>query len=192
MRMQLGWRLAPVLLVVLVAAAVPTELRAAGKTVLVVSEESAKEAVPRSNPIFGDALVAAAGGLLAKGLTPKADQEVLPKGSFNLRGRNRLSTWMKAVEKADPPVDAMVALTVIASVVSRSTSQVLEVRVTATGYALPEGKDLGGFAMDKPKRFPLPADCDKRCVIGETSKAVKGLGREAGLAVAEKLTAVLK
>lgn len=190
MIMQIAGRLASLPVLVLLAAVAPSTVSAQGKSVLVVSEETSKEAVPRSNPIFGDALVAAAGGLLARGLTPKADQEVLPRGSYNVRGRNRLATWLKAAEKAEPKVDALVALTVIASVVSRSQSQVLEVKVTAEGYALPEGKPLGGYAMDKPKRYPLPADCDRKCVIGETSKAVKALGREAGLAVAERVAAL--
>lgn len=186
-------RLAALLAVPVVLAAVPLSApRAQGKSVLIVSEESAKEAVPRGNPIFGDALVAAAGGLLAKGLTPKADQEVLPKGSYNVRGRNRLAAWLKAARKAEPKVDALVALTVIAAVVERSQSQVLEVQVIAMGYALPEGQPLGGYAMDKPRRYPLPAGCDRKCVIGETSKAVKGLAREAGIAVAETLAAALK
>ena len=178
-------------LVLLAVAAPSVGFAQQGKSVVIVSEESPKDAVPRSNPIFGDALVAVARGFLAKGLTPKADHEVLPKGSYNLRGRNRLATWMKAVEKAEPAVDALVALTVVAAVVSRSQSQVLEVQVTAEGYRLPEGKALGGYAMDKPRRYQLPAECDRKCVIGETSKAVKALAHEAGIATAERVAAAL-
>jgi hypothetical protein len=159
-------------------------VRAEGEAVLLVSHESAPNAVSRKSPIFRTALIAAAGAMLHAKLIPKGAEEVLPKGSYKSKGRNPMKTWLMAAGKANLPAQFLVGLEVIVSVIERSQSQVVEVAVAANSHALPSGGELGEFRMEKPQRFPLPTDCDRKCVVAEATKAVKVVAREAGTAAA--------
>jgi hypothetical protein len=158
--------------------------RAEGEAVLVVSHESAHNAVSRKNPIFRTALIEVAGAMLRAKLTPKGAEEVLPKGSYKPKGRNQIKAWLSAAGKALPPLQFLVGLEVVVSVIERSQSQVIEVAIAAASHALPSGGKLGEFRMKNPRRFPLPADCDRKCVVVEATKAVKIVAREAGTATA--------
>jgi len=159
-------------------------VRAEGEAVLLVSHESAPNAVSRKSPIFRTALIAAAGAMLRAKLTPKGAEEVLPKGSYKSKGRNPMKTWLTAAGKAIPPAQFLVGLEVVVSVIERSQSQVIEVAVAANSHTLPSGGELGEFRMEKPQRFPLPTDCDRKCVVAEATKAVKVVAREAGTVAA--------
>jgi hypothetical protein len=160
------------------------DARAEGEAVLVVSNESMRNAVSRKSPIFKTALIEVAGAMLRAKLTPKGAEEVLLKGSYNPKGRNNMKTWLTAAGKANPPAQFLVGLEVVVSVIERSQSQVVEVAIATTSRALPSGGGLGEFRMKKPQRFPLPADCDRKCVVAEATKAVKMVARDAGTAAA--------
>lgn len=160
------------------------DARADGEAVLVVSDESARNAVSRKSPIFRTALIEVAGAMLRAKLTPKGAEEILPKGSYKPKGRNKMETWLSAAGKANPPAQFLVGLEVVVSVIERSQSQVVEVAIAAASRALPSGEELGIFRMEKPRRFPLPADCDRKCVVAEATKAVKEVARDAGSATA--------
>lgn len=153
---------------------------AEGETVLVVSNEEAQNAVSRRSPIFRTALIEVAGVMLRAKLTPKGAEEVLPKGSYKAKGRNHMKVWISAAERANPPAQFLVGLEVIVSVIERSQSQLVEVAIAAKSHTLPLGGEIGEFRMEKPQRFPLPADCDRKCVVEEATKAVKMVAREAG------------
>jgi hypothetical protein len=157
---------------------------AEGESVLVVSHESAPNAVSRKSGVFRAALIEVAGAMLRAKLTPKGAEEVLPKGSYKPKGRNRMKTWLSAAGKARPPLQFLVGLEVVVSVIERSQSQVVEVAIAAAIHALPSGGELDEFRMKKPHRFPLPADCDRKCVVVEATKAVRLVAREAGTATA--------
>ena len=157
---------------------------AEGESVLIISHESAHNAVSRKSPIFRNALVEVAGAMLRAKLTPKGAEEVLPKGSYKPKGRNQMKTWLSAAGKAHPPLQFLVGLEVVVSVIDRSQSQVIEVAIAAASHALPSGGKLREFRMKKPQRFPLPANCDRKCVVAEAIKAVKVVAREAGTAAA--------
>lgn len=157
---------------------------AEGETVLVVSNESARNAVSRKSPIFRTALIEVAGALLRAKLTPKGAEEVLAKGSYKTKGQNHMKAWLTAAGNSNPPVQFLVGLEVVVSVIERSQSQVVEVAIAAASHELPSGGELDEFRMKKPQRFPLPTDCDRKCVVAEATKAVKVVAREAGTAAA--------
>jgi hypothetical protein len=157
---------------------------AKSESVLVVSHESARNAISRRNPIFRKALIEVASAMLRAKLAPKGAEEVLPKGSYKPKGQNQMKTWLSAAGKAHPPLQFLVGLEVVVSVIERSQSQVIEVAIAAASHALPSGGKLGEFRMTKPKRFPLPANCDRKCVIAEATIAVKLVARVAGTAAA--------
>jgi hypothetical protein len=162
----------------------PKDGRAEGESVLVVSHESARNAVSRKSPVVRTALIEVAGAMLRAKLTPKGAEEVLPKGSYKPKGRNQMKTWLSAVGKANPPVQFLIGLEVVVSVIERSQSQVIEVAIAAASHALPSGGELGNFRMKKPQRFPLPVDCNRKCVVAEATKAIKVVARKAGTAAA--------
>lgn len=164
--------------------------KAEGEPVLVVSHEAKKEAVSRRSPIFRTALIEVAGAMLKAMLTPVGAEEVLPKGSYQPKGRNTMKVWLTAAAKAKPPVQYVVGLDVVVSVIERSQSQVVEVVIGAVSHALPSGGEIGKFEMDKPQRFPLPTDCDRKCVIAEATNAVKQVAREAGTAAAMHISKI--
>ncbi len=155
--------------------------------VLVVSEESSRDAESRRSPVFRTALIAVAQAMLRRKLTPKGAEEVLPKGSYQTKGRNTMKVWLRAAERAEPKVQFAVGLRLVASVIDRPQSRLVEVKLSADSRAVPSGDQVGYFEMDKPRRYALPADCDRKCVVKVATDAVKEVASEAGAASASSI-----
>lgn len=158
---------------------------------LIVSEESTKDAVSRRNPVFRTALIAVAGQMLKRKITPKGAGEVLPKGSYKVKGRNIMRVWQSAAERANPPVQFLVGLRLVVSVIERVQSQLIEVKLTATTKKVPSGEEIDLFETEKPRRYPLPEDCDRKCVVKTANEAVKEVAREAGASSAASIRRAL-
>lgn len=179
--------ISPFIAVAIFALLTVTPAAAEETVVLIVSEESTKDAVSRRNPVFRTALIAVAGQMLKSKITPKGAGEVLAKGSYKAKGRNIMKVWQSAAERAEPPVQFLVGLRLVVSVIERSQSQLVEVRLTAMTNDVSSGKEIGFFETDKPRRYPLPADCDRKCVVKIANGAVKEVAAEAGAASAASI-----
>lgn len=155
--------------------------------VLVVSNESSRDAESRRSPVFRTALIAVAQGMLRRKLTPKAAAEVLPEGSYKPKGRNTMKVWLRAAERAEPKVQFVVGLQLVASVIERPQSRLVEVKLTADSRAVPSGEQVGLFETEKPRRYALPADCDKKCVVKVATDAIREVATEAGAASASSI-----
>ncbi len=170
----------------------PARAVAADETaVLIVADDTTKDAVTRKNHIFRTALVEFARPMLKKKLTPKAAEEILPKGSYKPQGRNTMKVWLNAANRADPPAQFLVGLRLVVSVIERTQSQVLEVILEANTHKLPSGEKIDTFLTDKPRRFALPNPCARKCVVQAATKAVKDIAYEAGVASAASIAGTL-
>jgi len=160
-------------------------------SVLVVSDESSRGAEARKSPVFRKALVAVARELLKRKVTPKGAEEVLPKGSFKIKGGNNLKIWQKASERADPPVQFMITLQLFVAVIERTQSQLVEVKLKSSAYSVPGKEELNAFNTDKPRRYVIPNDCDRKCIVKIATDAVTEVAKEAGAENAKAIARAL-
>ena len=182
-----AWRLPLFILISVLIAAPIVGSRADETAVLIVADDESRDTVPGGSSVFRTALVEVAAAALKKGITPKGAGEVLAKGSYNPKGRNKFATLVAAAAKPTSPVDFMVGIAVYVSVKTRSYSTILEASIATRSLALPSGKSIGNFRLDRPKRYPLPGNCERKCVIEGAKKAILELAREVGAVTAEQL-----
>ncbi len=159
---------------------------------LVVGDDADQDTVPRGSRIFNRVLVALTSDM--NGLGFKVYDETAAGMDITNPGRVRrtdaeLISIAQRIPK--PPIDAIVAFQIFASVQQNAYSDIKELRVRIAGRMIQvqTGQALGNFEVAVGPRGlnPLPVNCNRDCILETVGDQVQPIAHEVGIVLARKL-----
>jgi hypothetical protein len=159
---------------------------------LIVGEDADHDTVPRGSRIFNRVLAALTGDMQELGF--KVYDETAVGMDITNPGRVRrtdaeLISVAQRIPK--PPIDAIAAFQIYASVQQNAYSDIKELRVRISGRLLQvqTGKALGNFEVAVGPRGlkPLPVKCNRDCILENVGDQAKPIAHEVGIVLARKL-----
>jgi hypothetical protein len=172
----------------------PRHMAQAGEqpNLLVVGEDADQDTVPRGSRIFNRVLAALTSDMQELGF--KVYDETAVGMDITNPGRVR-RTDAELVSVAQripqPPIDAVVAFQIYASVQQNAYSDIKELHIRIAGRMLQvqTGKALGNFEVAVGPRGlrPLPVSCNRDCILEHVGDEAKPIAHEVGIVLARKL-----
>jgi hypothetical protein len=159
---------------------------------LIVGEDADHDTVPRGSRIFNRVLAALTSDMQELGF--KVYNETAVAMDITNPGRVR-RTDAELISVAQhiqqPPIDAIVAFQIYASVQQNAYSDIKDLRVRIAGRMLQvhTGKALGNFEVAVGPRDlkPLPVNCNRDCILEHVGNQAKPIAHEVGIVLARKL-----
>tara|TARA_Y100001960_G_scaffold307707_1_gene364278 strand:+ start:74 stop:973 length:900 start_codon:yes stop_codon:yes gene_type:complete len=156
--------------------------------ILIMGEDSDKDAVPRNNRVFNRVLNALANELDLEGFNVY-DEVAVTLEDFDQGRVRRTDAEIIDIAKSvkNPPIDVAVIYTIYAS--AQEASYTLKIRARVTGRLLNvhSGKRLGNFEVKLPRVINAPTNCARECILEVVGENAKTLAQDLGLVLAKKL-----
>lgn len=172
----------------------PHHIAQAGEqpNLLIVGEDADNDTVPRGSRIFNRVIGALTSDMSELGF--KVYDETAVGMDITNPGRVR-RTDAELISVAQripqPPIDAIVAFQIYASVQQNAYSDIKELRVRIAGRMIQvqTGKALGNFEVAVGPRGlkPLPVNCNRDCILEHVGNQAKPIAHEVGIVLARKL-----
>jgi hypothetical protein len=174
------------------AAFVAPALAADRPTVMVVGEDADPDSVARDNRIFKRVIEAISTEIDAAGFKVYDETAASPEGFTPGRIRRSDAELIDLARRmTQPPIDVIALFTIYATAEDKTYTQVVRARVASRLIDLRSGRSLGGFEAASDPGRPAPVDCPRACVLEIAGDLARGLGRDVGAALGEKLAGLV-
>ena len=180
--------------VFLTLAAGPRDVALAGEqpNLLVVGDDADQDTIPRGSRIFNRVLAALTTDMSELGFKvydeTAAGMDITNPGRVRRTDAELISVAQRIPQ---PPIDAIVAFQIYASVQQNAYSDIKELRVRVLGRMIDvhTAKALGNFEVAVGPRGlkPLPVNCNRDCILEQVGDAATPIAHEVGIVLARKL-----
>lgn len=157
--------------------------------VLILGEDSQKNAVPRNSPVYKRVLQAVSEQLSTQNFTVY-DETTITLNNFTQgrvgRSDDELIDIAKNIRK--PPIDVVVIFSIYASQHKQVHTTKIKTRIEGRMLQVQTGKYLGGFEVNSGKMWQAPSGCSRSCLYDVVGDKARVLANDLALVLTEKLS----
>ena len=161
----------------------PAQAQSSAPNVLVFTEDADRDTVPRNSRVNRQVLQEVQNAFNQAGYR-YFDEVAIGLDYFAPdRTRRPRQELIKIARSVDTPIDIAVVYYIYASAKNLDFMTEASMRIEGELIDVSSGQGLGNFEVASGRKFKLPVDCSRECVLEEMSAEARPLGRDLGQAL---------